>query len=91
MNGLAITVAHYCHDALSVALLVALARLVRGPSLQDRVVALDLMAAVGVGMIATYSIISGVPAVLDVAVIFALITFISTLAFAALLEWRAEP
>jgi multicomponent Na+:H+ antiporter subunit F len=79
-------VAYFCLAALSVALVMALARLVRGPSLPDRVVALDLMAAIVVGMIATDSVLTGERGVLDVAVIVALITFISTLAFAGFLE-----
>jgi multicomponent Na+:H+ antiporter subunit F len=79
-------VAYFCLAVLSVALAVALVRLIRGPSLPDRVVALDLMAAIVVGMIATYSILTGEYAVLDVAVVVALITFISTLAFASFLE-----
>jgi multicomponent Na+:H+ antiporter subunit F len=79
-------VAYFCLSVLSVALAVALTRLIRGPSLPDRVVALDLMAAIVVGMIATDSILTGEYAVLDVAVVVALITFISTLAFASFLE-----
>jgi multicomponent Na+:H+ antiporter subunit F len=84
--GFLLTVAYLSQAVLSVALVVTLARLIKGPSLPDRVVALDLMAAIAVGMIATYSILTGESAILDVAVIVALITFISTLAFASFLE-----
>ncbi len=75
---------------LSVSLVIALVRLIRGPTLPDRVVALDLMAAIAVGMMAAYSIVTGESAILDVAVIVALITFLSTIAFAAFLEQGAR-
>lgn len=75
---------------LSVSLFIALLRLIRGPSLPDRVVALDLMAAISVGMMAAYSILTQESAILDVAVVVALITFLSTIAFAAFLEQGAR-
>lgn len=67
---------------LSVALLFAFFRLVRGPSLPDRVVALDLMATLVIGIVAVYSVATGQSAYLDVAVILALIVFLGTVAFA---------
>ena len=67
---------------LSVAALLAFFRLVRGPSLPDRVVALDLMATIIIGIAAAYAVATGQPAYLDVAVILALIAFLGTVAFA---------
>lgn len=67
---------------LSMAMLFAFVRLVRGPSLPDRVVALDLMATLVIGIVAVYSIATGQSAYLDVAVILALIAFLGTVAFA---------
>lgn len=67
---------------LSVAMLFAFFRLVRGPSLPDRVVALDLMATLVIGIVAVYSVATGQSAYLDVAVILALIAFLGTVAFA---------
>ncbi len=67
---------------LSVALFLAFVRLVRGPSLPDRVVALDLIAALTVGFIAVYAIDTGERVFLDVAIVVALITFLGTVAFA---------
>jgi multicomponent Na+:H+ antiporter subunit F len=71
---------------LTSALLLSLVRLVRGPSLPDRVVALDLIAATAVGIMATYSVVSGESAILDAAIVVALITFLGTVAFASYLE-----
>jgi multicomponent Na+:H+ antiporter subunit F len=68
------------------ALFVAFCRLIRGPSLPDRVVALDLIAAIAVATNAVYAIITDKPILLDVAIVFALIGFLGTVAFARYLE-----
>jgi multicomponent Na+:H+ antiporter subunit F len=73
---------------LSGAVILASIRLVRGPSLPDRVVALDLMAMLGIGMIAVYAIATEQPAFLDVASVLALVTFLGTVAFAYYVEKR---
>ena len=72
---------------LSMAMLLAFARLVRGPDLPDRVVALDLMTGLAMGMIAAYGIGADEPVFLDVAIVLALVSFVGTVAFAAYLEW----
>lgn len=74
---------------LSVAVVFALIRLLRGPSLPDRVIALDLMATLGIGIIAVYAVATNQPVLLDVALIVALISFLGTVAFAHYLERRA--
>jgi multicomponent Na+:H+ antiporter subunit F len=71
---------------LFASLLLALVRLLRGPSLADRVVALDLIAAIGIGVIAAHAIADEQPVFLDVAIILALISFVGTVAFAQYLE-----
>ena len=77
------------HIALTVALPVfgmafvfAFVRLVFGPTLPDRVVALDLMAVIGIGFISAYAIHSGRSVFVDVATVVALIGFLATTAFA---------
>lgn len=75
---------------LTLALALACFRLVRGPSLPDRVVALDLIAAITVGLIAVYAVDSGQSVFLDAAIVVALITFLGTVAFAQYLERRAR-
>jgi multicomponent Na+:H+ antiporter subunit F len=67
---------------MAAALLLAFARLVRGPSLPDRVVALDLIASVTVGLTATYAVATDQFDLLHVAVMLALIAFLGTVAFA---------
>lgn len=71
---------------LAVAFVLAFVRLARGPSLADRVLALDVIVAVAVSIITIYAIAYDRPGFLDVAIILALIGFVATVAFAQYLE-----
>lgn len=75
---------------LVAALFAAFIRLVVGPSLPDRVIALDLITVIVVGFIAAYSIDVGRSALLDAALVVALVTFLGTIAFAQYVERRAR-
>lgn len=70
--------------ALSTAL--CFVRLLRGPSLPDRVVALDQIGIHVVAIAAVYSIQVGRAVFLDVAVVVALLSFMTSLAFARFIE-----
>jgi multicomponent Na+:H+ antiporter subunit F len=71
---------------LSMAMLLTFVRLAKGPSLPDRVVALDLLAVLAMGMAAVYAIAMNQPVFLDVAIVLALISFLGTVAFAYYIE-----
>jgi multicomponent Na+:H+ antiporter subunit F len=71
---------------LGASVLLVLVRLVRGPDLANRVVALDLLSVLGVGIAAAAAVVSGNAVYLDVALILALIAFVSTVAFARYAE-----
>ncbi|MCB0165968.1 MAG: cation:proton antiporter [Anaerolineae bacterium] len=71
---------------LMVAVFLTLIRLIKGPTLSDRVVALDLMSTLGIGVIAAYAIAYNEPIFLDVALIVALVSFLGTIAFAYYVE-----
>ncbi|HBJ84092.1 MAG TPA: hypothetical protein DDZ88_09535 [Verrucomicrobiales bacterium] len=73
---------------LAGALLLAFVRLARGPSLPDRVIALDLMSMIIAGMIATYVVWMGQPVLLDAVTVMAVISFFGTVALARYLERR---
>ncbi|GJQ35208.1 MAG: cation:proton antiporter [Anaerolineales bacterium] len=78
---------------LILAMFIAFVRLVIGPSLPARVVALDMMTVLAVGIIAVYSVATKQPLFLDVAIVLALIGFLGTVAFAHFVEkgdlpWR---
>ncbi len=76
---------------LSTAMVLALFRLVRGPTLPDRVVALDLTATIVISFIAVYSVATEQPLFLDLAMVSALIVFIATVAFAYFIEKGTLP
>ncbi|MEQ9411765.1 MAG: monovalent cation/H+ antiporter complex subunit F [Fuerstiella sp.] len=67
--------------ALVIALGFAFLRLVLGPSLPDRVVALDLVATLLVGLIAVSAVETGDVIFLRVAMVVALFNFIGTIGF----------
>ena len=70
--------------AVSVAL--GFVRLARGPSLADRVVALDMMTVIIVAFCGLYAIFANEPAFLDVAIALALVGFLATVALARFAE-----
>jgi multicomponent Na+:H+ antiporter subunit F len=71
---------------LSVALLIAVVRLVKGPTLPDRIVAMDLIGVLVVGLIVVLAASTRVAATLDAAIVIALIGFVGTLAYATYVE-----
>ena len=75
---------------LALAMVLAFVRLVRGPSLPDRVMALDLISLLAVGMIGVFLIAVDEPAFLDVATVVALISFLGTVALARYIERGAS-
>ncbi len=75
---------------VGLALFLAFARLVRGPTLPDRVVALDLRGVLAVGMLAAYAVATDQPALMDPAAVLALVGFLGTVAFARYLERRGH-
>jgi multicomponent Na+:H+ antiporter subunit F len=71
---------------LSLAIAITFVRLVIGPTMVNRVVALDLIAILVVGMMAFEAVRSGEHALLDVAVVVGITAFIGTAAFAVLID-----
>lgn len=69
-------------------LILAFLRLAMGPSLPDRVVALDLVTLLTVGFIITYMILSNEAVYLSAVIVVALVAFLGTVAFARYLEKR---
>ena len=75
---------------LGVALLLAVVRLVRGPTLPDRIVAMDLIGVLVIGLIVVLAASTDVRATLDAAIVIALIGFVGTVAYATYVE-RGHP
>ncbi len=82
MDGVPDTVVELALLALAVGLIIAFYRIVRGPSLMDRVVALELTASLVAAIVAVFAIGVDEPALIDVAIALALVAFISAVAFA---------
>jgi multicomponent Na+:H+ antiporter subunit F len=68
------------------ALLISMYRLLCGPTLADRVVALDLMSTVAVGAMGLIALITGHVVYMDVAIVLGLVAFLATVAFGSLIE-----
>lgn len=75
---------------LALALLLTVVRLVKGPTLPDRVVAMDLVGVLVVGLIVVLAASTGVRAALDAAIVIALVAFVSTVAYGTYVE-RGHP
>lgn len=72
----------FCLAMLGAALLLAVARLVRGPSLPDRVLALDTLYINAIALIILYGIWRGTELFFEIALLIAVLGFVSTVAVA---------
>jgi len=71
---------------LILSLVLTLWRLIKGPSLQDRVVSLDLIATAVSGIVLIFIFISGTVRYLDIVLVLSLIIFLGTVAIAKYLN-----
>lgn len=69
-------------------LLLGFVRVLRGPSLPDRVMALDMIGLASVSVIVLVAIQTDQAILMDAAIALALISFLGTLAFARFIERR---
>jgi multicomponent Na+:H+ antiporter subunit F len=81
---------YFSFASLTVSLFAGLYRLLTGPSLPDRMVVMDLIASLVIGLILTYIMQTGQTVFLNVAVIIALLVFMGNIAFAKYLKRRIE-
>jgi multicomponent Na+:H+ antiporter subunit F len=73
---------------LSVSMLLAVARVVLGPTLPDRVLALDMLVAIAIGFISVLGIRTGETLYADIAIALGLVGFLATVAFARFILQR---
>jgi multicomponent Na+:H+ antiporter subunit F len=90
-GGVVLGAANLTIAIFGVALILAVIRLLRGPSTPDRVVALDLTALLAVGVIAAYAVMTDEESLLASALVVGLVTFLGTVAFARYLEKMVTP
>ncbi len=74
---------------LSLSFLVTVCRVVIGPTLPDRILALDMLVVVALGFIAAIGIKTGYALYLDIAIALGLVGFLATVAFARFVISRA--
>ncbi|MGM0620865.1 MAG: monovalent cation/H+ antiporter complex subunit F [Bacteroidota bacterium] len=82
------TVLVIAFSMLLAALVLAFARLLKGPSINDRIAAMDLIAAVVMGFVLIYSVMINKSIYFDIPVIISLISFIGTVAVSTYLKHR---
>lgn len=75
---------------LTAALLLTVVRLARGPTLADRILALDMLTTLAIGYIGIVAIRTGFTLYLDIAIAIGLVGFLATLAFTRYVLKRAE-
>lgn len=68
----------------------AFVRLLKGPSLPDRIVALDMMTVLIVSFCGLYAMLSDDTAFVDVAIVLALVGFLATVALARFVDRRVQ-
>jgi len=73
---------------LSIALILSFIRLLRGPTINDRIAAMDLIASIMMGFILVYAISVSISLYIDIAIVLSLISFIGTVAISTFLKTR---
>lgn len=77
---------HAAIGILMLALLLTSIRVIIGPTLADRVLALDQLVAIAIGFIALIAVKSGFSLYVDIALALGLVGFLATAAFARYLQ-----
>ncbi|MCB1518183.1 MAG: cation:proton antiporter [Hyphomicrobiaceae bacterium] len=67
---------------LALAFLLTVVRILKGPTVPDRVLGLDMLVSIGIGFIVVIAIKTGYYLYLDVAISLGLVGFLATVAFA---------
>jgi len=90
-GSMVLTVAIYISFfSLTISLFMGMYRLLVGPTLPDRMIVLDLVASLSIGLIITYIMATGQTIYLNVAVAIALLVFMGNIAFAKFLIRRIK-
>ena len=86
MTPILVNIAWIAGGTLAVGMLLSFIRLVLGPTLADRVVAVDALATMAVGALVLVAVITGQGLLLDIALAIALVVFLGTIAMAMTIE-----
>ncbi len=75
---------------LGIAFLLTVIRIIKGPTLPDRVLGLDMLTSVAIGFIAVIAIDTGFTLYVDLAIALGLVGFLATVAFARFILARGK-
>ncbi|MCF8266478.1 MAG: hypothetical protein K9I69_00255 [Ignavibacteriales bacterium] len=75
---------------LGLSLFFVFVRILIGPSIEDRIIALDVLTSIGIAFLGVYSVQSNNPLFLDIGIILGIISFLSTVAFSHYLERKSK-
>ena len=81
---------YFAMPVLTVSILLVFLRLLKGPTIEDRIVAFDLLTTIAIAFLSVYAIKTVSITILDVGIILALLAFLGTVAFAYYLERRTR-
>jgi multicomponent Na+:H+ antiporter subunit F len=84
------TVTTICFVLLGLAMIGAIVRIIIGPTLADRILGLDTITVLSVGIIGLFAVRTGLALYADIAIAVALVGFLSTAAFARYLLSRGR-
>ena len=80
------TIVQFAAVLILCAIVLGVVRLVLGPTLIDRIVAIDMLTIISISLIALYAHVSGRFVYIDVALVYGLLSFLAVLAIARFLE-----
>lgn len=75
---------------LSLSFLITVWRIIKGPTLPDRILGLDMLVAVAIGFIAVIALKTGYTLYVDIAISLGLVGFLATVAFARFILSRGK-
>jgi len=73
---------------LMLAMILTLIRLLKGPSINDQIAAMDLLASIIIGLILVYSVMIKDAMYFDIPIILSLVSFIGTIAISTYLSQK---
>ncbi len=97
MSGFEAFAASFLYVCVSIALIILgvtflmiVYRIIKGPTLPDRIVGLDLLVVVAIGLIATVGVGSSYTLYIDISLALGLVGFLATVAFARFILNRGQ-
>lgn len=75
---------------ISLSILLVFLRLLKGPTIEDRIVAYDILTSIAIAFLSVYAVKTNETTIIDIGIILALLAFLGTVAFAYYLERRTR-